>query len=124
KSRQPIAMHPRWFNIAVLVLWLSTMGWLVTEKFLPPLLIGEPPKYETVLDQADDESLEPVAWSLAIDDTALGWATSETAPGDDGGVSLISRVHLQRFPLAELAPSWLANMLDPEGGRHGSMPID
>ena len=37
-------MYSRWSNVAVVILWLSAMGWLMAEKVLPPLLIGEPPK--------------------------------------------------------------------------------
>jgi hypothetical protein len=117
-------MHPRWFNIAVLVLWLSTMGWLVTQKVLPPLLIGEPPKYQTVLEATSGGPDEPIAWSLAINNKPLGWAKSETTTEGDGLVKLTSQVHLDRFPLAELAPSWLTNMLDPEGTSQSDMRID
>jgi hypothetical protein len=117
-------MQPRWFNIAVLVLWLLTMGWLVTEKVLPPLLIGEPPKYENVIDATANEPGEPVAWDLSINNKPLGWASSQTAARDDGVVELVSQVHLQRFPLAELAPTWLANMLDPDGSGQGEMQVD
>ena len=43
-------MYSRWFNAAVVVLWLATMSWLVTEKVLPPLLVGEPPSYHQVIE--------------------------------------------------------------------------
>jgi hypothetical protein len=117
-------MQPRWFNIAVVVLWLSTMGWLVTEKVLPPLLIGEPPKYETVIDATANGPDEPVVWNLSINNNPLGWASSHTTTKEDRMVEMTSQVHLERFPLAELAPSWLANMLDPDGRGQGEMQID
>jgi len=48
-------MSSRWFNTAVVVLWLATMSWLVKEKVLPPLLIGEPPSYSEIIEAQNRE---------------------------------------------------------------------
>ena len=42
-------MHSRWYSVAVVLLWLATMGWLVSQKVLPSLVIGEPPDYQAIL---------------------------------------------------------------------------
>ena len=58
-------MSSRWFNTAVVVLWLATMSWLVKEKVLPPLLIGEPPSYPEIIEAQNREP--PVGWEVFLD---------------------------------------------------------
>ena len=36
--------------MAVVALWLSATGWLVVEKVLPPMLVGQPPNYRSVVE--------------------------------------------------------------------------
>lgn len=112
-------MSNRWFNLAVVVLWLVSMGWLIAEKVAPPLLIGERPP---VLPQDAPKARVPVAWQLFVNEQPLGWASTDTVERPDKVVEMRNRVHLTRFPLKEIAP-WLAQLLDPDG-RDEQMPFD
>ncbi|MCE5269213.1 MAG: hypothetical protein LLG00_15155 [Planctomycetaceae bacterium] len=98
-------MHSRWYNIAVVALWLATMTWLVKEKVLPQLLIGERPSNLDVLKAQQD--LPPVGWHISMDRRRLGWALTETALQPNGLTEIHNRVHLQRLPLEKMAPQWL-----------------
>ncbi|MBN1911177.1 MAG: hypothetical protein JW818_15630 [Pirellulales bacterium] len=98
-------MYSRWFNYAVLFLWLATMTWLVTQKVIPPLLTGQPPSYEKILDAQRAE--EPVGWELRWDGRPIGWAVSSTRILPDHSTDIHSRVHFDALPLGKLAPHGL-----------------
>ena len=36
-------MSNRWFSLAVVLFWLASMSWLVSEKVVPPLRVGDRP---------------------------------------------------------------------------------
>ncbi|HEX5447470.1 MAG TPA: hypothetical protein VFW87_26885 [Pirellulales bacterium] len=99
-------MHSRWLNIAVVVFWLITMGWLVKDKILPSLYLGEPPTYRTILagQPANDE---PVVWKVYLNGERLGQAELSTRTLDSGVAELRSRLQLSRLPLAEITPAWM-----------------
>ena len=101
-------MHSRWFNATVVVLWLATMGWLVTEKVLPPLLVGEPPNYQTIVDAQKKEP--PAGWRLMFNDRPVGWALSSTASQPNGLTEIRGRVHFDTLPLEEMTPGWLRTL--------------
>lgn len=106
-------MYSRWFSVAVVLLWLTAMGWLMVKKVLPPLVIGDPPSYRTILQAQRREP--PVGWTMELDDRPLGWALCTTAPGPNGVTEIRSRVHFDKLPLNELAPfsvRFLLNMID------------
>ena len=103
-------MSSRWYNVAVAVLWLATMGWLFKEKILPPLIVGEPPSYRTIL-ESDDDLAVPVSWNIELNGQPLGWATSRIRRHADGVCEMHSRVHLSRLPLAELTPAWMTTFV-------------
>ncbi len=102
-------MYSRWVNMAVLLLWLSTMGWLVTSKVLPPLLVGEPPSFKTIVEAGQSEL--PVGWQLAMQDRPVGWALTTITAQPDGLTEIASHVHFDELPLAQLAPAWLRSLL-------------
>ncbi len=104
-------MYSRWYNVAVVFLWLSTMSWLVTQKVLPSLLIGEPPNYQRIL--AAKRLTPVVAWSLAWNDRRLGWAVSSTSPGLNGLTEVNGCVHFDHLPLRDMVPGWLHEFLQP-----------
>lgn len=57
-------MGSRVFNTLVIGLWLLTTGWLLVTKFLPPLMVGEPPNYRTII-SVDERKQQPlVCWSI------------------------------------------------------------
>ncbi len=98
-------MYSRWFNVTVVILWLATMCWLVQDKVLPLLAIGDPPSLPEIVDsQADDP---PVGWEILIDDQPLGWALTETKKRDSGMREIRGRVHVDEFPLERIVPGWL-----------------
>jgi len=95
-------MTSRWFNVAVALLWLASMSWLTAAKVLPPLLMGDPPNYRTILDAQRDQP--PVAWRIMVRGRRLGWAVSTTSPLPDGRTHIHNRVHFDQIPLEEIAP--------------------
>lgn len=98
-------MHGRWFNVAVVILWLATMTWLVREKVLPGILAGEPPNYQRILDARRNEP--SVGWQLQWNRRPLGWAVSTTHRLPNQSAEIRSRVHFDELPLGELTPVWL-----------------
>jgi hypothetical protein len=98
-------MHGRWFNVAVVVLWLVTMTWLVREKVLPGLLVGEPPNYQKILEARRTEP--PVGWQLQWNHRPLGWAVSATQRLPGHLTEIRGRVHFDELPLSEFTPVWL-----------------
>ena len=110
-------MSSRWFNVAVVGFWLLTMGWLVREKILPSLVVGDPPTYRTIL--ADRETREaPVAWSISLNDAPLGWAEARNKVLDNGVTDMRSHVRISRLPLAEITPGWMNSLLKLLAGSH------
>ena len=103
-------MNSRWYNTAVVVLWLATMSWLVTEKVLPPLLVGEPPSYRQIIEAQNRDP--PVGWQVLWKGQPLGWALTDTKLQPNGLTTEIhGRVHFDALPLgaddARLAPALL-----------------
>ncbi len=98
-------MYSRWFDVAVVMLWVSAMSWLVTQKVLPPLLVGQPPSYRTILEARKSEP--PVGWKMIFNGRQLGWALSNTSRLPDGLTEIRSRVHFDELPLEDIAPGWL-----------------
>jgi hypothetical protein len=103
-------MYSRWFSVAVVVFWITTMGWLVQHKILPPLVVGDPPTYRAII--ADRQAVEqPAGWLIYLDNQPLGWTTSHPSLLDNGVTDFHSRAHLTRLPLEELTPVWMKSLL-------------
>ena len=94
-------MGNRVFVSAVVVLWLSSMTWLVTERVLPSMAGGEPPAIEKF------KTGETVAWNVSWSNRHVGQAASLRVPGADGTVEIHNRIALEDVPIAELAPTWM-----------------
>jgi hypothetical protein len=101
-------MYSRWYTPAVVLLWLSTMTWLVWQKVLPPLLVGEPPQQQEILAARDRERL--VGWDIAFNGRPLGWAASRTVKAADGGTELRATAHFDHLPVAEITPGWIQTL--------------
>lgn len=112
--------HP--FNVAVVLFWLATMSWLFVAKVLPPLRVGEPPSYQSILSESVQQ--QPVCWSVRIDGKPIGWAANKVVQRADRVTELYSRVYLWSLPLDELAPGWLASVLKPVLYDLGPIHID
>ena len=102
-------MSSRWYSIAVVGLWLTSMGWLFTAKIIPPLLSGDPPNYAAIADSRRYNI--PIGWRLLINGKPVGWALSAADHKSDGGTEVRSRVHFDHVPLEELTPTWLRGLL-------------
>ncbi len=107
-------MGNRIFIVVVIFLWLTTMAWLVFNKVLPPLLVGEPPEFVA------QTAAEPICWHVHWNHRPLGWAASKTVAGVDGVTEVHSRVVVNRLPLDEMAPVWLKSFVN----RMGSVDMD
>ncbi|MCC6126776.1 MAG: hypothetical protein IT426_17575 [Pirellulales bacterium] len=93
-------MHSRTFSTTVCLFWLVSMTWLVSQKVLPALRIGQPPNYRTILEA--QKQIPVVGWRLAFNHRELGWALTETKQQENGITEIGSRVHFDELPLAEL----------------------
>lgn len=107
-------MFSRWYDLAVVVLWLTCMGWLVNEKVLPALLIGSPPDSQAILAAKADESL--VGWRVAWNGRRLGWALNHSESAG-GLVEVQSRVHFDELPTASTGPAWIRDLVEQLGSR-------
>lgn len=96
-------MPSRWFNKVVVLFWTATMMWLAITKILPPLRVGEPPNYRSIL--AQDNSSEPVGWIIRLNTELLGWAATRVVRRPDGMTAIQGRVFLQELPLDDFAPA-------------------
>jgi hypothetical protein len=95
-------MYSRWYEVAVVVLWLAAMGWLVTQKVLPTLLVGDPPSTEAMLEARKPDV--PLCWSVSWNDRRLGWAMSTTSRQPDDSTKIRSLVHFDELPLGDMIP--------------------
>ncbi len=102
-------MNSRWYNTAVVVLWLATMSWLVAKKVLPPLLVGEPPSYRQVIEAQNRDP--PVGWRVLWKGKQLGWALTDTKVQPSGLTEVHGRVHFDTFPIGAVTPVWLQPFL-------------
>ena len=97
-------MHSRWYTAAVVLLWVATMSWLVHQKVLPPLIIGEPPSFRSILEVQRQQP--PVGWKLLLNGREMGWGLSQTVPMASGVSEVRGHVHLNRLPLEEVTRGW------------------
>jgi hypothetical protein len=102
-------MRSLWYNAAVVVMWLATMTWLVKEKVLPPLLVGDPPSQREVVEAQNREP--PVGWKVSWKGESLGWALTDTKLQSNGLTEIHGRVHFDKFPIGAMAPAWLRPFL-------------
>lgn len=107
-------MNSTWYSVAVVLLWVATMSWLVWQKVVPSLLMGEPPSYRTIVEAQQEDPL--VGWSMAWNDRQMGWALNTTVPLRNEMTEVRSLVHFDDLPLREMTSSWLRSLLLPEDG--------
>ncbi len=116
------AMYSRWFNFAVLGLWLTSMGWLVTTKVIPPFLVGNPPSHATIL--AAQREDRPIGWTIEWNGRPLGWAVTFTQGHSEGVTEVRSLVHFDELPIEEFIPDWLRVMLPPLAQERIRLPVE
>jgi hypothetical protein len=110
-------MYNRMFNITVGLLWVASMTWLVTQKMLPTLRVGEPPSYQTILEAQQEDPV--VGWDLHLHDRRIGWALSRTERLPSGIVEIDSCVHFDHLSLNELLPRGFQETI-----QHLRLPIE
>jgi hypothetical protein len=98
-------MSSRWFGATVVILWLITMTWLVKDKVLPLILVGEPPSISNVIEA--QRGKPAVGWKVLFDDQPLGWALADTKLQKSGLTEIRGRVHFDSLPLDKVIPGWL-----------------
>ncbi len=97
-------MANRVFVFAVVILWLSSMTWLVSERILPSFFEGEPPLVEAY------ETGQAVAWKVEWQGRTVGRAASVRLSGVGGTIDLHNQVVLEDIPLMDLAPTWMRSI--------------
>jgi hypothetical protein len=102
-------MGNRIFVAVVLLLWASTMSWLVVEKILPPFFSGEPPTHGAIQEDRPD------CWEIECADHHVGYAVRQAVPGAQSTTEIHSRVLLHDVPLREMAPEWMSGIVDDLG---------
>jgi hypothetical protein len=116
-------MHSRWYSISVVLLWLTTMGWLVKQKVWPSLVVGDPPDYHAIL--AVQRGSPPVGWNLVWNDRqSLGWAVTTTSLLPNDLTEVRSHIHFSELPLSDIIPEWLHGLLQPSGSRGIRLTMD
>ena len=112
-------MHSRWYNITVIVLWLSAMTWLIATKVAPSFWFGEPPNSASILNAQKTSPVVGwwVAWCEGEHEKPLGWALVETQPIPQDLVRINSLIQLH-LPLSSLVPpslrAWLGGLPLPD----------
>jgi hypothetical protein len=101
-------MFGRIFNGLVIVFWMITMTWLLAEKVIPPMLGGDPPDYQSVLEPPKHEQL-PDAWKLRWKDRTVGFAASRVEVRPSGELDRLTFVEFEDLPLDAI----LSEMLGP-----------
>mgnify|MGYP005843039397 CR=1 FL=1 len=115
-------MGSRWLNLGIAALWLSTMSWLVVAKVLPPLVVGEPPSHQSVLEAQRHEP--PVGWRVELNGRPVGWAVSRAVEAPNELSEVLSRVHFEGFSIDELAPRWLRGLIGADESPLGSISAE
>jgi hypothetical protein len=103
-------MQSRLFALLVALLWLCTMGWLVSKKVLPSLLSGSPPGYESTL-PPEDKRDEPESWRVWWNGAPVGLSTSHVTKGPSGTTKIASKLEVHDLPLSEVLPGGVARLL-------------
>ncbi len=103
-------MYSRWMNVAVIVLWLTSMSWLVVKKVLPPLLVGQPPSYRTIVQAQRNEP--PVGWEIDLNGRTIGWAVNKAERLPNQVTEIHSRIHIDQLPLNKLVSGNLRFLLN------------
>lgn len=115
-------MHSRWYNLTVLALWVATMTWLVTQKIMPSVLVGNPPERTAILAaQVEDRT---VGWQVFWENQQVGWAWNRTDRLGGGATQIKGRIHFDRLPLRQFVPEMLQSLLTPDNPLPVHIPLD
>lgn len=101
-------MFGRTFNGLVVVFWMIAMTWLLAEKVIPPMLGGDPPDYQSILEPPTRKTL-PDAWKLRWKERTVGFAASRVEVHPSGELDRLTFVEFEDLPLEAI----LSEMLGP-----------
>ncbi len=105
-------MGSRWFNLTIVLVWLSTTTWLLVAKIVPPLRRGEPPNYRSMYSEQASDTPAYVGWEMSLNGRSLGYAVIILTKKMNGDVTEVeSRIHFDHIPLEELSPAWMKAVL-------------
>ena len=92
--------------VTVLILATAAVanGWLFVSKILPTLNPGTPPGYQAFYTTGSQP--RPVAWTIMLNDRAVGSALSLAEDSGDGGLIVRSNLRLEHLPVDEIVPAW------------------
>jgi hypothetical protein len=100
----------RWINAVVVLLWLISMSWLISQKVAPPMMAGNPPDYQSALPlSASTVPPEPVCWRVAYRKKSIGLAASQALPTTTGA-EMRSITRLENLPVSEMLRGLLGNL--------------
>ena len=116
-------MTSRWYNVAVSVFWLGAMSWLVVAKVLPPLLVGEPPSYRTILATVEVDQPQTVGWEIFWNERRIGGATTTTQRRRNDMTEIENLVRFTELPLAEMNPMGFGALASVFGGEFGGLEL-
>jgi len=111
-----------WFVGFTLLLWSVTSGWLVMTKILPALQSGPPPGYEAAVDS--DVAPAPVGWTVEWNERPVGWALTQFERSSSGGLTVSTRLRLDRLPVRELVPGWITALMPAGLPRNAATEIE
>lgn len=117
-------MHSRWFNPLVVLFWLSSMTWLITQKVLPPLIVGEPPSYRSILRQTKaGHGPEISDWRLLWNGRDVGTAQTRIEFRENELTEIVNEVHFDDLPIEEMTPLRMGAFVKSIRG-HEKLPLD
>ncbi len=95
-------MPTRVYWIPALVLWIASMGWLVSTKLVPALTTGSPPDYQAMLPKTAVKNPEPVRWSIRWNGKEIGQAENKISRAFDGTGRIASLVQFEQLPVDQM----------------------
>ncbi|MDX1962800.1 MAG: hypothetical protein SFX18_06585 [Pirellulales bacterium] len=117
-------MGHRWFAGLVVAFWVTSMGWLLVTKLLPPLQMGEPPSYRSIYGNAAISRPRPVGWQMTWRDKPMGWAVTHYECDDQNYTTVQSHVHFDFLPVDELLPVLFRGLWDSRVRGLGKIHLD
>lgn len=92
--------------VTILILATAALanGWLFISKILPSLSPGTPPGYQAFYITGSQP--RPVAWTIMLNDRAVGSALSLAEDSGDSGLIVRSSLRLEHLPVDEIVPAW------------------
>ena len=115
-------MYSRWYSAAVILLWITSMGWLMKEKILPPMLRGEPPSSSRILEAKKNSPA--VGWKMLMDNRSIGWALTDCSLQPTQLTEVHGRAHFDELPVEELMHGLLQPLSKLLGQANKSLRLD